>query len=268
MGPASTSPSMRRVKWTPEEREARVRHRIDEVLDEAPARGREVVVLAAERHDAHVGLDAARPRHAVRVQPRAVDQHPRLDRPLRRLGDDRAVALDGRHQPRARHDPPALASRSPARTAATRRRSSRCPSPRRAAPPRPRCAARARAARRARARVMLRRPLASPRCRRFSRRPSSLLVGRDDDLAASLVRHAVLVAEAVERLAALRAQRRLQRTRRVVEARVDDAAVVARLVRGDRRLGLDDQQAIAVVRGEGQRGPEADDTAADDENVD
>src|SRR5262249_36757341 len=50
-----------------------------------------------------------------------------------------------------------------------------------------------------------------------------------DDLAAAIDRDAVLLAVALEGEAALRARRRLERAGLVVEARVDDAAVAARL---------------------------------------
>ena len=61
----------------PEERERRVRHRIDQPAHQlGPG---QLVVLAAERHDPHPRVVAGEPGHPVAVQPRAVDQHPGPD---------------------------------------------------------------------------------------------------------------------------------------------------------------------------------------------
>src|SRR5437667_7688856 len=73
-----------------------------------------------------------------------------------------------------------------------------------------------------------------------------VLVDGDDDLAALLVRDAVLVAVRVELTAALHAEARLQRARRVVDAGVDDTAVVTRLVARRARLLLEHEHAQAV----------------------
>src|SRR3970040_356483 len=73
------------------------------------------------------------------------------------------------------------------------------------------------------------------------------LARRDDDLAAQLVADAVLVAEAHQLLSAGDAVLRLQRAGRVVDAGVDDAAVVAALVRRQRLFLLDDADPQARV---------------------
>ena len=60
----------------------------------------------------------------------------------------------------------------------------------------------------------------------------------------------VLFAESNEGLASPRARLRLQRPGLVIETRVNDAAVVARLVGGDRRLSLEDRDRRAGAFGE------------------
>ena len=56
-----------------QERELRVRHRVDQVADQVLALGPDPVVLAAKRHDSHFTLFAREQAHPVAVQPRAVD---------------------------------------------------------------------------------------------------------------------------------------------------------------------------------------------------
>src|SRR5581483_1012720 len=91
-------------------------------------------------------------------------------------------------------------------------------------------------------------------------------VGGDDELAAPLVRDAVLGAEPVHPLAAVGAVAGLGRPGLVVQAGVDDAAVVAGLVAGEFALGLDHRDGGP---GPGQRHPgrQPDDPAADDQHV-
>ena len=67
-----------------------------------------------------------------------------------------------------------------------------------------------------------------------------LLVRRDEDLAARLVGDPPLGAVGLEQRHAAPAQPRLQRAGLVVQARVHDAAVAPRLVRGDLALLLED----------------------------
>src|ERR671935_2277875 len=72
-------------------------------------------------------------------------------------------------------------------------------------------------------------------------------VERDDELAAALDRDVVALAERVELRRAVDAQPRLERPRRVVDAGVDDAAVVAGLVRAELGLAVDHGEAEARV---------------------
>src|SRR3954468_5066624 len=94
------------------------------------------------------------------------------------------------------------------------------------------------------------------------------LVERDDQLAAALSDDLVLLAEQVQVARAADAQLRLQRSRDVVDARVDDAGVVAGLVAGDLRLLVDHRDRLARVPvRELARGGEADDPGSDDGDV-
>src|SRR5436190_9717186 len=70
-----------------------------------------------------------------------------------------------------------------------------------------------------------------------------VLVHRDDHLAADVVRNFLLDAKAKEQLPPARAELRLQRTWRVVDARVNDAAVPARLMESRRPLLVRDDDA-------------------------
>ena len=81
-----------------------------------------------------------------------------------------------------------------------------------------------------------------PRRWSSSRAGNSVSSDRDDDLAAAVVGNAVLLAEAVHGLAARDAVARFERARLVVEAGMDDAAVVAGLVGGQAVLGLQNDQ--------------------------
>ena len=91
----------------------------------------------------------------------------------------------------------------------------------------------------------------------------------DDDLPAPLEADPVLLAEALEERAPASARRRLEGAGFVVEARVDHAAVVARLVRGEGRLLLQHDERQPRAAGEQcQRRREADDASSDDDGVD
>ena len=94
------------------------------------------------------------------------------------------------------------------------------------------------------------------------------VVEGDDELAAALVRHVVLVAVGVEGVAALGAELGLQRARLVVDAGVDDAGVVARLVGGDLVFSFEDEDARVgrAVQQFAGRG-EAEDAPADDDYI-
>ena len=79
---------------------------------------------------------------------------------------------------------------------------------------------------------------------------------------------AVLLAELVQLARALDAQPRLERARRVVDARVDDSAVVAGLVEADVVLLLeDDDRAARVAAVQLARDREPEDAGADDGDV-
>jgi hypothetical protein len=94
------------------------------------------------------------------------------------------------------------------------------------------------------------------------------LLGRDDQLAAALDANPVPLAERVQERRAADAEARLQRARRVVDPRVDDAAVVAGLVRGDARLPLEeDEPRLRPPQQQLARDGEPEDAAADDGDV-
>ena len=88
---------------------------------------------------------------------------------------------------------------------------------------------------------------------------------RHDELAAPLVRDAVLRRELLQRGPPFAAEPRLSRAGRVVEARVNDAAVVPGLVRRQLALLLDDgERQAGLAQEELVGGGEPDDAAADD----
>ena len=78
-GPHSTPPSIIRVKCTPRNGKVRVGHRVDQILAEVGGLGCQLEILAPERDDLGVGLLAAHRRHAIAVQPGAVDDLAGLD---------------------------------------------------------------------------------------------------------------------------------------------------------------------------------------------
>src|SRR5262249_14794698 len=90
----------------------------------------------------------------------------------------------------------------------------------------------------------------------------------DDDLAAADDLDPVLLAEVDHQVLAFDAELRLEGARLVVDAGVDDAAVVAGLVRAELRLLLEDDQPRAPgARGQRSRSGEADDASAHDGEV-
>ena len=89
-------------------------------------------------------------------------------------------------------------------------------------------------------------------------------IERHHELAELHERDVVRRAEGAQELAAAAAEARLQRVRGVVEAGMDDAAVVARLMGGEPVFLLEQQD--IVVGGEQARGGHPDDAAADDED--
>jgi hypothetical protein len=93
-----------------------------------------------------------------------------------------------------------------------------------------------------------------------------LLLGGHDQLAAALVGDALLVAEPVDLAGALHAEARLERAGLVVEAGVDDPAVVPALVSGNAVLRLQDGDCDpALGQGHGRGHPHQ--SAADHDGV-
>ena len=94
------------------------------------------------------------------------------------------------------------------------------------------------------------------------------LVGGHDDLAAPFPADPVGVAEFLHEPRALDAEAGLQRAGLVVDAGMDDAAVVARLVGGQTWFLVEDGDAGAGVGlREGQGGRQPDDTAPDERDI-
>src|SRR2546423_764584 len=93
-----------------------------------------------------------------------------------------------------------------------------------------------------------------------------LLPGRDDQLAAAPVRHAMRGAVVVEKVLAFDAAARFQRSLRVINAGVDYLGVPRAGVRADRVLGIEDDD---LSPGERQLAGDrqADDARADDDDV-
>ncbi len=220
-----------------QEGKAGIGHGIDKAADEAPPLGRQLVVLAAEGQDAQSRIGATEAGHAIGLETGAVDQERRPRRrrepsppPDRRRPD--AHPGRGRPSPPGRPD-----SRCVGRRRGPLPDSRRCPSPARGG----------REAGGVRLETAdLLRSDAAHALKAVGRSPPLQLVetrqllgiGGDDQLAAALVGDSLLGAEAVERPCALDAEPRLEGARLVVEAGVDDAAVVAALVGGDAILPL------------------------------
>ncbi len=95
------------------------------------------------------------------------------------------------------------------------------------------------------------------------------LIGSDDQLAAFLEGNAVVAAEALHRSSAGDAVARLQRAGAVIEAGVNDAAVVAGLVGGDAVFFFDDGDVhVREAASDFERGSQSYDACANDEQVD
>ena len=91
---------------------------------------------------------------------------------------------------------------------------------------------------------------------------------RDDQLAAALVGNLLPVAVLIEQPAPLDAEARLQRSRRVVDPRVDNATVVSRLMARERVLFLQQREPDAGVTCQQLAcDGETQDAAADDEDI-
>ena len=93
-------------------------------------------------------------------------------------------------------------------------------------------------------------------------------IGGDDHLPAALAGDLVLLAVLVHLAGALHAQARLQRARRVIDARVDHARVVAGLVGSDLVLALEHaNRGQRVASGQRSRDGQPDDPPAHDRQV-
>ena len=99
---APASLAIRRVKWTPRNGNARVGHRVEEVLHEVRARGREHPVLAAEREDRDARVEPRHAGDAVALEPRAGHEDAAVDVAGRRRDDDGGVAAPDSHHARPR----------------------------------------------------------------------------------------------------------------------------------------------------------------------
>ena len=250
-----------------EERELGIRYRVDQAAHDRAALGPQHVVLAAERDDAHLGRHPGEPGHSIGVEPAAVDEVTRLHRALRglehepgRLAADRAHSGPGLDPPTALldqlrhlarhldvvHDPGLGHVDRPHRAAVRLelpdflRRQHLEPGEAVGLP----------------ALVDILQP------RQLGR------VGRHDDLAAALPLDAVGVAELLHPARPVHAGPRLERAGLVVDAGVDDPAVVTGLVGRDLRFLLQqDQPEARMGLGQGQRGGEADDAASHDREI-
>src|SRR5262249_49547130 len=92
-------------------------------------------------------------------------------------------------------------------------------------------------------------------------------IRRDDDLAAAPVRHAVLLAVAIQQRLAAHAEARLRAAGVVIDARVDDFRVSAAGFRADLAVSFEHDHIAARAR-ELPRARESDDAGADDDHVD
>jgi xanthine dehydrogenase YagT iron-sulfur-binding subunit len=225
-------------------------------------------ILAPERNDGDVEVEARHSCEAIAREARAADEDARLDVPVRgRDRNARTAPCDCRY---------------------SRRRDDRRPAPRELAPVGPRDLhviddARIRHVERGdpgRVRFMLAELLRTDSANAIepigAAAPFELVesqdfarVDRHDDLAATLEGNAVLGAELLEETAPASAHHGLLRTGFVIEACVNDAAVVSGLVRCESRLLLEQREREVRARGgDGQGRREAHDSAAHDGDVD
>src|SRR5262249_51137005 len=103
----------------------------------------------------------------------------------------------------------------------------------------------------------------------FGEAPELTIVGRDDDLAANLVRDSRVVAEMLELQTSARAELRFQGAGRVVHAGMDDAAASAGLVRRRTRLLLEDENVpVGPAPTQFARARQADDAGPHDDGID
>jgi len=221
-------------------RQSRIGNGIDERLDQVRAAGRDPPELPAKRHDAAAGPGPAQHRHAIGVQAGAVDEPAAPDRALGRFQNERVAVVQHAVDAGVEQDSPAgrphdvgvgvghggevdhprvsnVKARNPRRVRLDLAQLLGCQ------PPNP-----------------LEAVGLTPALELLE--PGDLLLARGhDDLAAPSAVDPVLIAEPVERLAALDAQPGLHRVGPVVQARVNHAAVAATLVGGEVVFGLQHQ---------------------------
>jgi hypothetical protein len=252
----------------PQERELGIGHRVDQAADQAVALWAQKVVLAAEGDDLHLGVGAGQPRDHVRVQPGAIDQLGRRDGVLTRADGetatphardraDRKVVLDrdaagDEIAPEGGRDLAVVHDGGVGRVDAGHRPHVRLDLAHAAgvdqAEPR---------------HAVGRAPLVE------GVQPRHLLLrGGDDDLAAAVVLDRVRLAEVHHQAHALHAQAGLEGAGLVVDAGVDDAAVVAGLVPAELGflLAQHEFQRRKLLEQRPRRG-QPDDPAADDGDV-
>ena len=249
----------------PEERQIRIGHRVDQSPHETRSRRGQSEVLAAEGNDLHVdrhpghlgqpvGLQTPAHHQPVTGHGRRSASRPSLPEQSSAIATTRWPVSTVPPAPRTRsaravrHQPVVDdAGLRQVQGAETRRRWARVRSARR---------------RPTRRQAM---PLTSARSsqRRHAREFGG--GGRDDQLSAFVERDFVLGAELLGRPLTRLAESRLEAAGLVVDARVDDSAVVPGLMCGDRRRRLEhDDGGVGLGLEEVVRGRQADDARADD----
>jgi hypothetical protein len=251
-----------------EERERRVGHRVDEAVDKGGRLGHEGVVAPAERHDARIRRSSGHPRQAVGIDTAAGDDSVGYEKGVRRVQADRGAVrrpdllngAGGVDRRAAVHDLLRHRPRDVAKVDDSGGGGMQGPHP-------------------AHGRlylvelVLVEQPHLRHAVLRRAREElvqtrNLRLVGGDDDLAAAIVRNAVLVAVGVERAASIHAELRLQGSGGVVDAGMDDAAVVTRLVGGDASFLLEDCDADPGIAAERlARHGQSEDPGSDDGEV-
>ena len=93
-----------------------------------------------------------------------------------------------------------------------------------------------------------------------------MAIGRDDELAAAVVRNVILFAECVEAIRPFDAQLGLHRAGRIVDACMDDAAIVGGRFLTESSMPLRQYHRNPAIREIVRRG-EAGDAAADNQGV-
>ena len=226
----------------PEERERRVRHRVDEPADEMTPLGPKHEVVAPERHDPRLHRGVRQCGEPVGVDASTDDDACGLDRPGTRL-HERDPATPGETDDLAPEQE--LTARGPNVVGVRLRHASEVDH---------RGLGRVQRADTGDVRLQLAQPLGADQLDTrdaVRERPAMELletgelggVGRDDDLPAAQDRDPALVAVREQGRRALDAELRLERTGGVVDAAMDDTTGMARLVRAGRDLLVEDGDA-------------------------